>query len=70
MSGSRGCTTASKPVVIADTQANPGGGGPGDTTGLLRAIPVAKAKGAVFGALIDSIARARASCWSSTPRTG
>jgi microcystin degradation protein MlrC len=27
---------ASKPVVIADTQDNPGGGGPGDTTGVLR----------------------------------
>lgn len=26
------------PVVLADTQDNPGGGGPGDTTGLLRAM--------------------------------
>lgn len=26
------------PVVIADTQDNPGGGGPGDTTGMLRAL--------------------------------
>lgn len=26
------------PVVLADTQDNPGGGGPGDTTGLLRAL--------------------------------
>ena len=27
---------ARKPIVIADTQDNPGGGGHGDTTGLLR----------------------------------
>src|SRR5262245_5038121 len=45
--------SASKPVIIADTQDNPGGGGPGDTTGLLRAMLAAKAKGAVIGALID-----------------
>lgn len=44
---------ASKPVVIADTQDNPGGGGPGDTTGLLRALIDAGAKGAVIGAVID-----------------
>jgi len=48
--------TASKPVVIADTQDNPGGGGPGDTTGLLRALLAAKARGAVIGALIDPAA--------------
>lgn len=48
--------TASKPVVIADTQDNPGGGGPGDTTGLLRAMLAAKARGAVIGALIDPMA--------------
>ncbi len=48
--------TASKPVVIADTQDNPGGGGPGDTTGLLRALLAANAKGAVIGALIDPTA--------------
>ena len=44
---------ATKPVVIADTQDNPGGGGPGDTTGLLRALIAARAKGAVIGAIID-----------------
>lgn len=48
--------TASKPVVIADTQDNPGGGGPGDTIGLLRAMLAAKAKGAVIGAIIDPMA--------------
>jgi microcystin degradation protein MlrC len=46
-------TGASKPVIIADTQDNPGGGGPGDTTGMLRALIDARAKGAVIGALID-----------------
>ena len=29
----RRARTASKPIVIADTQDNPGGGGHGDTTG-------------------------------------
>ncbi|MEZ5817153.1 MAG: M81 family metallopeptidase [Hyphomicrobiaceae bacterium] len=45
--------SATKPVVIADTQDNPGGGGPGDTTGVLRALIEAGAKGAVIGAIID-----------------
>ena len=44
---------ATKPVVIADTQDNPGGGGPGDTTGVLRALIGAGARGAVIGAIID-----------------
>lgn len=44
---------ADKPVVIADTQDNPGGGGPGDTTGVLRALIEAGARGAVIGAIID-----------------
>lgn len=42
------------PVVIADTQDNPGGGGPGDTTGVLRALIGAGARGAVIGAIIDA----------------
>ena len=46
--------SASKPVVIADTQDNPGGGGTGDTTGVLRALMAAKARGAVIGAIIDA----------------
>jgi len=45
---------ASRPVVIADTQDNPGGGGPGDTTGVLRALLAAGARGAVIGAIIDA----------------
>lgn len=51
---------ATRPVVIADTQDNPGGGGTGDTTGLLRALVAARAKGAVLGALIDPAAAAQA----------
>jgi microcystin degradation protein MlrC len=51
---------ASRPVVIADTQDNPGGGGTGDTTGLLRAMLAGGARGAVIGALVDPIAAERA----------
>jgi microcystin degradation protein MlrC len=46
--------TATRPVVIADTQDNPGGGGPGDTTGVLAAMIAAGAKGSVIGAIIDA----------------
>lgn len=48
------------PVVLADSQDNPGGGGPGDTTGLLRALVDAGASGAVFGVVSDAEAAARA----------
>ncbi|MEQ9488661.1 MAG: M81 family metallopeptidase [Alphaproteobacteria bacterium] len=41
------------PLVIADMQDNPGGGGPGDTTGMLRALLDADAKGAVIGVFND-----------------
>lgn len=41
------------PVVIADTQDNPGGGGDGDTTGLLRALADGAPRDAVLGLLID-----------------
>ncbi len=51
---------ASKPVVIADTQDNPGGGGPGDTTGMLRELIAHNAKGAVIGAMIDPETAAQA----------
>lgn len=44
---------ATKPVIIADTQDNPGGGGTGDTTGLLRALIAARARRAVIGAIVD-----------------
>ena len=44
---------ADRPVIIADTQDNPGGGGPGDTTGMLRALVEGGAVGAVMAMIID-----------------
>jgi microcystin degradation protein MlrC len=41
------------PVVLADTQDNPGAGGNGDTTGLLAAMIQHRAEDAVLGMLID-----------------
>jgi microcystin degradation protein MlrC len=41
------------PVVLADTQDNPGAGGNGDTTGLLEAMIRLRAEDAVLGMLID-----------------
>lgn len=41
------------PLIVADKQDNPGGGGPGDTTGMLRALLDANAKGAVIGVFND-----------------
>ena len=41
------------PVILADTQDNPGAGGNGDTTGLLTALIQQGAKDAVLGLLID-----------------
>lgn len=45
--------TASRPVVIADTQDNPGAGGDSDTTGMLRALVEAGAERAALGLLYD-----------------
>lgn len=45
---------ASKPVVIADTQDNPGGGGHGDTTGLLGELIRQGAQGAVLAIINDA----------------
>ena len=42
------------PVVLADTQDNPGAGGNGDTTGLLAALLAHDPRDAVFGLLIDA----------------
>jgi microcystin degradation protein MlrC len=50
---------ASKPVVIADTQDNPGAGGTGDTTGLLDALVRNKAN-AALGYFFDADAAAAA----------
>jgi microcystin degradation protein MlrC len=49
-----------RPVVLADTQDNPGAGGNGDTTGLLRALIQQRAEGAALGLLIDKVAAAQA----------
>jgi microcystin degradation protein MlrC len=45
---------ASRPIVIADTQDNPGGGGHGDTTGLLAELVGQQAKGAVLCLINDA----------------
>jgi microcystin degradation protein MlrC len=42
-----------KPIVLADTQDNPGAGGASDTVGLLEALVRNKAMDAVFGLLYD-----------------
>jgi microcystin degradation protein MlrC len=44
---------ARKPVVIADTQDNPGAGGDSDTTGMLRALVRNKATKAAIGVIYD-----------------
>ena len=45
--------TASRPVVIADTQDNPGAGGDSDTTGMLRALVRNDAPRAALGMMVD-----------------
>jgi microcystin degradation protein MlrC len=45
---------ATRPVVMADTQDNPGGGGHGDTTGLLAELIRQDAQGAVLGLINDA----------------
>jgi len=49
-----------RPVVMADTQDNPGAGGNGDTTGLLKELIVQNSKDALLGLLIDPAAAKRA----------
>ena len=49
-----------KPVIIADTQDNPGAGGNGDTTGMLGALVRQRATEATLGLLIDPAAANRA----------
>lgn len=59
------CATASQPVVLADTQDNPGAGGDSNTTGMLHAL-LAQGAGqrhpgqVVVGLLFDEAAAARA----------
>jgi microcystin degradation protein MlrC len=47
--------TARKPVVIADTQDNPGAGGDSDTTGMLRALVRNRATRAAIGVIYDPV---------------
>ncbi|WP_158818244.1 M81 family metallopeptidase [Methylocapsa sp. S129] len=49
---------AKKPVVIADTQDNPGAGGDSDTTGMLRALLANGASKAALGIIVDPQAAA------------
>lgn len=51
---------ASRPVIIADTQDNPGAGGDANTTGLLRALIEADAQNAAIGLMCDPAAVALA----------
>ena len=45
---------ATKPVVIADTQDNPGAGGNSDTMGMLRALLANNVQSAAFGLIVDN----------------
>lgn len=49
-----------KPIVLADVADNPGGGGRGNTTYLLRALRGAKAQGVIFGVFNDAALAAKA----------
>ncbi|HEY4470363.1 MAG TPA: M81 family metallopeptidase [Stellaceae bacterium] len=51
---------ASRPVLLADVQDNPGAGGTSDTVGLLRALIAHRAKAAVIGMIVDPEAAQRA----------
>jgi microcystin degradation protein MlrC len=48
--------TATRPIVIADTQDNPGAGGDSDTMGMLRALVRNKAQRAATGVIYDPAA--------------
>jgi microcystin degradation protein MlrC len=56
----RKAQAARRPIILADTQDNPGTGGTGDTVGLLEALVRHDAQGAVLGALWDPQAAAAA----------
>ena len=45
---------AKRPVVIGDTQDNPGAGGDSDTTGMLRALVANHAQQAALGLMVDA----------------
>ncbi|RJL12564.1 M81 family metallopeptidase [Paracoccus siganidrum] len=52
--------TAGGPVILADTQDNPGAGGNSDTTGMLRALVACDAQRAAIGLIADPQAAAAA----------
>jgi microcystin degradation protein MlrC len=52
--------TQGKTVVIADTQDNPGGGGAGDTIGVLKAMVEQELENAAVGVINDSVVAAMA----------
>src|SRR5260370_30077109 len=49
-----------KPIVLADVADNPGGGGRGNTTYLLRALKSARAQQVIFGVFNDAAVAAKA----------
>ena len=49
----RMATNAARPIIISDTQDNPGAGGDSDTTGMLRALVDNDAQNAALGLLYD-----------------
>ncbi len=51
---------ATRPVIIADTQDNPGAGGDSDTMGMLRALIACDAQNAAIGLITDPAAAAAA----------
>ncbi len=51
---------AGRPIIFADTQDNPGGGGTSDTTSLLKALIARRVPRALCGLLCDAAAAARA----------
>jgi len=56
----RRARSATRPVLIADTQDNPGAGGSGNTTGILRALHARQAQGVLAGYFFDPAAAQRA----------
>ena len=52
--------SAKKPVVLADTQDNPGAGSPSNTTGMIKALLAQQASGALVGIVHDEKAAALA----------
>jgi microcystin degradation protein MlrC len=57
---SRLAATASRPVILADTQDNPGAGAPSDTVHLLKALIDGGARGALLGLIVDPDTAGRA----------